>query len=157
MNCLTAPAPAWATSTGLLLVRLALGAAFILHGWPKVQNPTGWMNALGMGGTPGVLQAAAAFIEFGGGILLLVGLLTRIAALLLAAQMVAALALVHVPHGDPFVASGRPSAELAVVYLAVMLAVTALGAGAYSLDAVLFARRRDPAALRAAGFSPAVL
>jgi putative oxidoreductase len=150
MSWLTAPAPGWATSTGLLLVRLAVGAAFVLHGWPKVQDPTGWMDAMGMGdAAPGFLQAVAAFIEFGGGILLAAGLVTRVAALLLAAQMVAALALVHVPHGDPFVAAARPSAELPVAYLAVSLAVAALGAGAYSLDALLFERRSGPA-LRAA-------
>jgi putative oxidoreductase len=143
MSPLIAPAPAWATSTGLLLVRLAVGIAFILHGLPKIQNPFGWMNAMGMDNAPpGILQATAAVIEFGGGILLAAGLFTRVAALLLAAQMVAALALVHIPHHDPFVAPGKPSAEPAVVYLAVSLAVAALGAGAYSLDAVLFGRER---------------
>lgn len=141
MSPLIAPAPAWATSTGLLLVRLVVGAAFVMHGLPKIQNPFGWMNGM-ENAPPGFLQAAAAVIEFGGGILLALGLLTRVTALLLAAQMVAALALVHIPHGDPFVAQGKPSAELASVYLAVSLAVAALGAGAYSLDAVLFDRER---------------
>ena len=52
MNPLIAPAPAWATSTGLLLVRLAVGSAFILHGLPKIQNPFGWMNAMGGDSAP---------------------------------------------------------------------------------------------------------
>src|SRR6059058_4294164 len=125
MSPLIAPAPAWATSTGLLLVRLVVGAAFVMHGLPKVQNPFGWMGGM-ENAPPGILQAAAAVIEFGGGIMLALGLLTRVTALLLAAQMVAALALVHVPHGDPFVSTKGPSAELASVYLAVSLAVAAL-------------------------------
>ena len=142
MNPLIAPAPAWAVSAGLLLVRVVVGAAFVLHGWPKIQNPTGWMNAMG-GDTPGFAQAIAAGFEFFGGILLALGLVTRVSALALASVMVGALVLVHIPKGDPFVAVGRPSAELASVYLVVSLAVAALGAGAYSLDAVFFDPGRE--------------
>jgi putative oxidoreductase len=141
MNPLIAPAPAWAVSTGLLLVRVVVGAAFVLHGWPKMQNPTGWMAGMD-NAPPGALQAVAAVVEFGGGILLAAGLLTRLASLLLAAQMVAALALVHIPKGDPFVAVGRSSAELASVYLAFSLLIAATGPGAYSLDALIFGRER---------------
>src|SRR5215468_3775960 len=99
----------------------------------------GWMQGMD-NAPPGILQATAAVIEVGGGILLAAGFLTRVAALLLAAMMITALALVHIPRGDPFVAQGKPSAELACAYLAVALAVAALGAGAYSLDAVFFTR-----------------
>src|SRR3954452_20534614 len=89
MSPLVAPPPAWATSTGLLLVRLAVGIAFIMHGWPKMQNPFGWMNGM-ENAPPGILQATGAVIEVAGGVLLALGLLTRVAALLLAAQMVTA-------------------------------------------------------------------
>jgi putative oxidoreductase len=139
MSPLIAPAPAWVTSSGLLLVRLVIGAAFILHGWPKIQNPFGWMNQM-ENAPPGVIQAIPAVFEFGGGILLALGLLTRVTALALASVMIAALALVHIPHGHPFVAQGKPSAELASVYLVMNLLIAATGAGAYSLDAVLFGR-----------------
>ena len=136
---LTAPAPAWTVSTGLLLVRLVVGAAFILHGWPKVQNPTGWMNEM-PGAPPGAVQAIPAVFEFVGGILLAAGLLTRGAALALASVMIAALALVHIPRGDPFVAVGRSSAELASAYLVVNLLIAATGPGTFSLDESLFGR-----------------
>ena len=141
MTFLTAPAPGWAVSGGLLLVRLVVGAAFVLHGWPKMQNPTGWMDGMG-NAPPGFVQAIPAVFEFVGGILLMAGLFTRVAALALVSVMIGALALVHIPHGDPFVAQGRPSSELASVYLVMSLAIAALGAGAYSLDAVLFGRER---------------
>ena len=141
MNPLIAPAPAWAVSTGLLLVRVVVGAAFVLHGWPKIQNPTGWMNAMG-GDMPGFVQAIPAAFEFFGGILLALGLLTRVSAFALASVMVGALVLVHIPKGHPFVATGGPSAELAAVYLAFSLLIAATGPGAYSLDAVLFGRER---------------
>jgi putative oxidoreductase len=147
---LTAAAPACCTSTGLLLVRLVVGAAFILHGWPKIQHPTDWMGEAGSS-VPGALQATGAGIEFVGGILLAVGLVTRVAALLLAAQMVAALAMVHIPHGDPFVAMGRPSAELASVYLVVSLLVATTGPGAFSLDALIFGGCRSVRSPSAAG------
>src|SRR5262245_34476320 len=89
---------------GILLLRLVAGAAFILHGWPKIQNPTGWMNAMGAS-VPPALQALAAFMEFGGGIALILGLLTPIVALGLLIEMLVALFMVHIPAGHPFVAA----------------------------------------------------
>src|SRR5688572_29253926 len=80
--------PGTRESLGLLLLRLVMGAAFILHGWPKIQNATAWMGADAP--VPGFLQAAAAASEFGGGILLILGLLTPLALLGLAATMAVA-------------------------------------------------------------------
>jgi putative oxidoreductase len=140
MNWLTCPAPAWAVAAALLAVRLVMGIAFILHGWPKIQKPTTWMSSI-PDAPPGFMQAIAAFFEVAGGALLALGLFTRAAALALAAVMVGALVLVHIPKGDPFVAPGGPSSELASIYLAVSLLIAVVGAGAYSLDAVAFRRR----------------
>lgn len=129
-------------AVGLLILRVVTGAAFILHGWGKVQNATGWMTAVGFPNPPpGPVQALAAFAEFGGGIALILGLLTPLAALLIAGTMVGALTLVHL-H-DPFVASGKgPSQEPAAVYLAIMLLLLTVGPGALSLDAALFGSRQ---------------
>ena len=140
MRLLCSPAPGWAVSAALLLVRLVVGIAFVLHGWPKIQKPTTWMSSM-PDAPPGFMQAIAAVCEVAGGALLALGLFTRAAALALAAVMVGALALVHIPKGDPFVSPGGPSSELASVYLAVSLLIAAVGAGAYSLDAVIFRRR----------------
>ena len=139
MSLLTAPAPAPAVSAATLAVRLVVGVAFVLHGWPKMQNPFGWMSGMD-NAPPGALQAVAAVFEVGGGILLAAGLLTRVSALALASVMVGALALSHIPKGDPFVAVGKPSAELASVYLAVSLLIAAIGPGRFSLDALIFDR-----------------
>ena len=126
----------------LLVVRLVIGLAFVIHGWPKIQNPMGWMNAMGGASVPSFLQALAAFAEFGGGIALILGLLTPIAAFGLVCQMIGAFLLVHFPQGHPFVSQSGPSYELALVYLAMAIMLIALGPGKWSIDALLFSRRR---------------
>jgi putative oxidoreductase len=134
-------------AVGLLVLRLVMGAAFALHGWPKVQNPFAWMGP--QASVPGFLQGLAALAEFGGGLALVVGLLTPLASFGIACTMIVAVGLVHVPNGHPFVGKpGGPSFELAAVYLAAAVAFLLVGPGEFSLDALLFGRllrREDPA------------
>ncbi len=133
----------WGAAT-LLVVRVVMGVAFILHGWPKIQNPMGWMNAMGGEGVPSFIQALAALAEFGGGIALVLGLFTPLAALGIVCQMLGALFMVHFPMGHPFVAAtGGPSYELPLVYLALAILLLVLGPGRWSLDALLFGRTRE--------------
>lgn len=130
-------------SLALLALRLVVGTAFILHGWPKIQKPTSWM---GPDGPPAILQLASAVAEFGGGIALILGFLTSLAALGLAINMTFALFLAHFPKGHPFVArGGGGDYELPLVYLVLMIALLAIGPGRYSLDAALWGRRGVPA------------
>jgi putative oxidoreductase len=132
------------TAVGLLIIRLVFGLGIALHGWGKIQHPFNWMGADAP--VPGFLQALAALSEFGGGIALILGLLTPVALLGLAITMLVAITTVHLKAGDPFVArGGGRSYELAALYLAVSLLVLLAGPGRLSLDAKLFGRGRSDA------------
>jgi putative oxidoreductase len=134
-------------AVGLLVLRLVAGSAMMSHGWPKIQHASSWMGPQ----VPGALQALAALAEFGGGLCWVLGLLTPLASFLILCNMAVALGMVHLPHGDPFVAAkpGGPSFEPALGYLAIAVMLLLTGPGRLSLDALLFGRRRvaaEPAA-----------
>jgi len=122
---------------GLLLVRLVMGSAFVLHGMMKIPHAMSWMGP--QSNVPGALQALAALSECGGGMALIVGLLTPLAALGIVCTMIGALVLVHFPNGDPFVGKNR-SFELPLMYLVSALALASVGPGKFSLDALFFGR-----------------
>ena len=128
-------------SGAVLILRLVVGAAFLFHGWPKIQNPMGWMGP--QAPVPGVLQALAAVAEFGGGLAFILGLLTRLAALGIISTMLVALATVHLPRGDPFVAKSGPSYELPAVYLACAVVFLVLGPGKIGIDALIFGEAKE--------------
>ena len=133
-------------AVGLLIVRLVFGLGMVLHGSQKIGAPFTWMNAFaGESAPPGLLQALAAVAEFFGGLALILGLLTPVAALGIACVMLAGIGMAHLPAGDPFVgAPGQSSYESATGYLAVALLLIVTGPGALSLDRLLFGRRRAP-------------
>ncbi len=142
--------------TALLLLRVVVGIAFVLHGAPKMAHASTWMNAMPIHPPP-FLQEAAAVAEFFGGFLLIVGLATRVAAALIAVDMIVAIATVHLPQHAPLVAVHGDSMELPFVYLFGTVALVLSGPGRWSLDA-LVARRvpvnrlvRHPTERRAAG------
>jgi putative oxidoreductase len=116
----------------LLLARLAMGFAFILHGWGKLQNWLHWGDSLGI---PSVFQALAAVGEFGGGVALVLGLLTPLASLTLLITMSVAILLAHVPAGHPFVGKpGEPSFELPAIYWVLSLLLLTFGSGRFSVE-----------------------
>ncbi|MEI8257256.1 MAG: DoxX family protein [Deltaproteobacteria bacterium] len=130
-------APGARGSLGLLLLRGFAGAALMHHGWAKIQSPMRWMGT-GPGTPPGVLQACAAVSEFFGGLGLIVGLLTPLAAFGVACTMAFAV-YKHVSHGDAFVGHGR-AYEPALGYLVTAALLMLAGPGRYALDAVVFKR-----------------
>jgi putative oxidoreductase len=123
---------------GLLLLRLALGIVFVLHGWQKatafgVSGLSGSLASLGIP-FPGVNAAILIATELGGGLALLAGAFARVAGALLAFAMAVATITVHLPNGF-FLPNGY---EFTLTLLLASLAITAAGAGAYSVDARLF-------------------
>lgn len=118
-------------STGLLLARLLTGTALMLHGWPKIQNPTSWAGE----SIPGVLQALAALAEFGGGLALILGLLVPLASLGIFITMAYAKFTVHA--SDPLVSMEGRSWEAAGLYAAFAVLFFTVGPGRFSLDYLL--------------------
>jgi putative oxidoreductase len=136
----TMPKHSTFADVALLLIRVVTGLAFMLHGWGKIQNPFGWMGPDAF--APGVFQALAAVSEFGGGLALVIGLLTPLASLGIASTMAVAFYVHAVVRADPFVAKGGGSSyELAVVYFSIAVLLIALGPGRVSLDRALFGPR----------------
>ncbi len=128
-------------SAALLAVRVIVGAAFVLHGWGKIQHPFSWMPPEAP--VPAFLQGLAALSEFGGGIAWILGLLTPLASLGIFCTMTVAVHMHSVMRGDPFVATtpGGMSYEPALVYWGIALLLFFLGAGKFSLDRKLFGER----------------
>lgn len=121
-------------STSLLLLRVAFGVAMAIHGWPKCQHLTTWMGPDAP--VPAVLVALAAIAEFAGGIAIVLGALTPIAAFGNACTMAVAAAY-HINKGDPWISKGGASWELAGIYLVLSIVLLLVGPGRFSLDAIL--------------------
>lgn len=119
---------------GLLVVRLWFGVVLAMgHGYGKVTDLSKMTASVARHGLPmpAVLGAVASFSELVGGLMIAVGLLTRLAALPVIGTMLVAAFQVHA--ADPFARK-----ELALCYAVAALAVLVAGPGRYSLDALLF-------------------
>jgi putative oxidoreductase len=128
---------------GLLVLRLALGTAFMFHGYPKlIGNTPYYVKTMPTVGFPWYFAYIAGVLELFGGGLLVIGLFTRGAALLLAIEMGIALAKVHIPAAGIY-AVGKY--ELPLVFGAAALALATTGAGLISLDAFTFEAGRKSA------------
>lgn len=134
--------PRTTTSIGLLILRIVAGAVFAAHGAQKVFEFTlpGTVEAFTAMGAPlpAVTGPAIALLELVGGALLILGVLTRPVALLLAADMVGAIALVHLPAGLWVDGGG---VEFVAVLGAAALALAFTGAGSVSGDRLLLRGR----------------
>jgi putative oxidoreductase len=128
-------------NAALVILRVVGGGIFIAHGAQKlfVFGLAGVVGAFGQMGVPlpSVTGPAIAFLEFFGGIAVVLGLLTQPLALLLAADMLGAIALVKINKG---LIGGY---EFELLLLGSALALALAGAGEYSFDRILAARKAE--------------
>jgi putative oxidoreductase len=125
----------------LLLLRVAVGLIFIYHGYPKLFGHTrDAMQTFVHMGLPGYFVYIAGVIEFFGGCMLIVGLFTRIAGLLLAGEMAVGLWTVHKIISNPMAVGNY---ELPLMLAVATFALATVGAGLISFDQALFREGRS--------------
>jgi len=117
--------------------RIAIGFLFWVHGAQKL---FGWFGGFGEAGTAELMSrfGAAGLIEFGGGLLIMLGLFTVPAAIIASGEMAVAYFWMHVPRGSLF--PWENGGEKVAFYSFFFLLLAALGAGALSIDGAM--RRR---------------
>ncbi len=122
----------------LLGLRLALAVIFFYHGYGKLaRSSNDALDAFSSLGLPEFVFYVVGTLEVFGAILLVLGLLTRATALLLAIEMGVALARVYVPRGGIYAVHNY---ELPLALFAGAFALVTTGAGLLSLDAATFER-----------------
>jgi putative oxidoreductase len=131
-------------------IRLVLGLVFFVHGSQKM---LGWFGGYGFKATmgfftqgmhiPAVLAFLAIAAEFFGGLGLILGLLTRVAAFGITVNMLVAIFMVHLPNGFFMNWGGQQKGEGIEYHLLVVAITVALmmrGAGAFSIDRAISSR-----------------
>ncbi|MBP1934138.1 DoxX family protein [Ammoniphilus resinae] len=127
---------------GLLIIRLVVGLTFAGHGAQKLfgwfggygpKGTGGWFESIGL--KPGVQMAVlAGLAELVGGLLFAAGLFTPIGAILIVLTMLGAIVTVHGKNGYWVTSNGY---EYNLMLIAVAVGVALIGAGTYSIDALL--------------------
>ncbi|TGE22948.1 DoxX family protein [Hymenobacter metallicola] len=121
------------------LLRIVVGLMFAMHGSQKLLGFPGDKPPVELAS----LMGLAGIIELVGGLLIAVGLLTRVAAFISSGTMAVAYFMAHASNGLlPIINQG----ELAVVYCFVFLYIWAHGPGIWSIDSMI--RRPDPVPVR---------
>ncbi len=130
------------TPYGLTILRLAVGFIMAFHGWTKVADFSGWEQNVARLGIPApqLFAALSAAAELGGGLALMLGFLTPIAALGIFINMLVAIFAVHAPNG---LDAQRGGYEYPLLIAAVALFYLVRGAGPFSLDRLIFGMHRE--------------
>lgn len=119
-------------------LRIVAGFLFWAHGAQKL---LGWFGAQGTAEFATQIWFAGV-LEFVGGVLIVLGLFTRPVAFVLAVEMAVAYFQAHFPRNFWPIQNGG---ELAALYCFIYLFIAARGGGAFSVDGLLRARRREKA------------
>lgn len=131
------------SSVGLLILRIGLGIVFVAHGAQKLfgafggfghAGTTQYFSSLGIP-LPSLMAWMVGFVEFGGGLLIILGLLTQLLAAGLAADMLVAILTTKLGSGL-FAPQGF---ELELILLTAALTLVFTGPGRFAID-----RRRAP-------------
>lgn len=123
-----------------LPLRIIAGIGFMMHGLPKLLDIPGTQNSFTNMGLPPELAIIIGLLEFIGGLAILLGILTRIAAGLLAIDMIGAILLVKLSKG--FIGGY----ELDLLYLAIMISLMITGPGSFSIEKNIIKREIYPKA-----------
>ena len=139
---------------GALILRVIIGIGFMAHGWAKLsRGPANFEKLLVQLGVPmhHLMSWVVPLVELLGGSALLVGAFVSVAAIPLIAVMLTAMFTVHLKYGFSSIKTiglgpdgplfGPPGYEVALLYIAGLVALILGGAGALSIDSMI---RRKP-------------
>lgn len=125
---------------GAFILRFILGITFFIHGYVKfrdgIENTVAWFESIGL---PGILAYGVASVELIGGILLILGLATRLVSVLFAGMMIGATLKVKIAIG--FLGNGQMAGyELDLAFLAMAIYLVLNGSSLLSVGHKLFER-----------------
>lgn len=126
----------WNADAAALLLRLIFGGMFIYFGYGKIEHYNEYIKGMGdpIGLGKNLSYNLVIFAEFACGILIVLGVLTRIAVIPVFITMIVAYFIVHAK--DPFMVK-----QSAFIYLVLCLPVFILGSGKYSIDGLIQRKR----------------
>jgi putative oxidoreductase len=133
------------TDVGKLVLRLTTGGLMLFHGVDKAIHGLGHVRGdLAAAGFPAAMAYGAYVGEIVAPICIILGLWTRLAAVVYAGSIAFAVAIVHGRDFVRLAPTGAWAAELWIFYVACPLVVALLGPGRYSLDRRYFFRAYPP-------------
>jgi putative oxidoreductase len=133
-------------SSALLLIRVAIGIGFMMHGNPKLAHPMSWDdNYALLPGIPRIIQLIVTVAENFGGLMLVIGFLTPLWACIYICDMLVVICAIKIPSGLPYVGSGGKSFEIEAHLLLASIVLLITGPGRFSVDSLIVKRLHRPA------------